>query len=152
LGTGFYLSNFSSAFASTPTSQPYSMYTALGQRRQFVRGFDTYLIEGPAFVLNKTTLKKRLFSYAWSVEDSPIEQFRYFPVAIYLKAYYDFGYGQNYPRYEDRNQNTRLSNKFLQGAGIGLDLVTLYDNVFRFEYTFSRDGLTTFFFNLRKEF
>jgi outer membrane protein assembly factor BamA len=152
LGPGLYLSNFTSAFASTPSSQPYSMYTALGYRRQFIRGYETYLIEGPNFFLNKTTLKQRLFAHAWSVEDSPIEQFRYFPLAIYLKVYYDFGYVQNYPRYEELTQNTRLSDKLLQGVGVGIDLVTLYDNVFRFEYTFAKDGLTAFFFNVRKEF
>lgn len=152
LGKGIYLSNFSSGYLNTPDEQPYSMFNALGYRRQFIRGYETYLIEGPRFVLNKTTLKYRLFSRAWSMEDSSIEQFKYFPVAVYLKAYYDFGYVENYPRYNDLGQNQLLSTKWLQGAGAGLDLVTLYDIVFRFEYTFTQDGRTGFFFNVRKEF
>jgi outer membrane protein assembly factor BamA len=151
-GQQFYLSNFTSVFASTPSSQPYSMYNAIGNRRQVLRGHESLIIESPNFFLNKTTLKKRLFSKAWSVDDSPIEQFRYFPLAVYLKVYYDFGYAQNYPRYEELMQNTMLTNKFLHGAGVGLDIVTLYDNVFRFEYTFTKTGITGFYFNLRKEF
>lgn len=152
IGKGFYLSNFTAGYASTPSTQPYAMYSALGYRRQFIRGYETYLIEGPNFVLNKTTFKYRLFSRAWSIDDSPVEQFRHFPLAIYLKVYYDFGYVHNYPRYESLDQNTRLSSKWLQGTGIGIDVVTLYDNVFRFEYTFTREGITGFFFNVRKEF
>lgn len=151
-GKGFYFSNFSSAFASTPTSQPYSMYSALGYRRQFLRGYETYVIEGPQFVLNKTTLKKRIFSRAWTIEDMPLEQFSYFPVAIYLKAYFDLGYVNNYNRYEEAGINTRLSNRMLMGTGMGLDLVTLYDNVFRFEYTYTREKTHGFFFHVKKEF
>jgi hypothetical protein len=152
LGKGFYLSNFSSGYLNTPDDQPYSMYNALGYRRQFIRGYETYLIEGPWFLLNKTTLKYRLFSRAWSMEGSTIEQFKYFPVAVYLKVYYDFGYVENYPRYIAIGQNMKLASQWLQGAGAGMDLVTMYDIVFRFEYTFSQDGRTGFFFNVRKEF
>jgi hypothetical protein len=152
LGKGFYLSNFSSGYFSTPDDQPYSMYSALGYRRQFIRGYETYLIEGPWFLLNKTTLKYRLFSRAWSMEGSTIDQFKHFPVAVYLKFYYDFGYVENYPRYIAMGQNMTLASQWLQGAGAGVDLVTMYDIVFRFEYTFSQDGRTGFVFNVRKEF
>jgi outer membrane protein assembly factor BamA len=152
LGRGLYLSNFTSGYLSTPAEQPYSVYNALGYRRQFIRGYETYLVEGPRFMLNKTTLKWKIFSRSWSIDDSPIEQFSHFPVAIYLKVYYDFGYVENYPDYESLERNTRLSDRWLQGTGVGIDLVTLYDNVFRFEYTFTQQGRTGFFFNVRKEF
>ncbi len=152
LGKGFNLSNFSAAYASTPTNQPYTMYGALGYRRQFLRGYEIYVIEGPQFFLNKTTLKRKIFSHAWTLEDMPLEQFSYFPIALYLKAYVDFGYVTNYGRYDELNINTRLSNRMLAGAGLGLDLVTLYDNVFRFEYTFTREGTRGFFFHVKKEF
>ena len=82
----------------------------------------------------------------------PIEQFSYVPVALYLKAYFDFGYVTNYNRYEELNINTRLSNRMLMGGGLGIDLVTMYDNVFRFEYTFTREGTHGFFFHVKKEF
>lgn len=152
LGKGFNLANFSSLYASTPTNQPYSMYGALGWRRQFIRGYEIYLIEGPQFFLNKTTFKKKIFSHSWTLNDMPLEQFNYFPIALYLKAYFDWGYVNNYTRYDELGINTRLSNRFLGGAGMGIDLVTLYDNVFRFEYTFTREGTHGFFFNIKKEF
>ncbi|HMJ67450.1 MAG TPA: BamA/TamA family outer membrane protein [Cyclobacteriaceae bacterium] len=152
LGKGFYFSNFSSAYASTPQNQPYSVYSALGYRRQFLRGYEIYVIEGPQFFLNKTTFKKRIFSHAWTLQDMPLEQFSYLPVAVYLKAYFDFGYVNNYNRYDELNINTRLSGRMLMGTGVGLDLVTMYDNVFRFEYTFTREKTNGFFFHVKKEF
>jgi len=148
----YYISNFTSAYISNPTSQPYALYSALGYRRQFVRGYEIYVIEGPRFFLNKTTLKKRIFSHAWRWEDMPLEQFRHIPLAIYVKSYVDWGYVQNYPLYRQLDINTRLSDRLLVGAGAGVDVVSLYDLVFRFEYTFTREGTHGFFFNVKKEF
>jgi outer membrane protein assembly factor BamA len=152
LGKGFNFANFSSVYLSTPNNQPYSVYSALGYRRQFLRGYEVYVIEGPQFFLNKSTIKKKIFSRAWTLEDMPLEQFSYVPVALYLKAYFDFGFVNTYDLYKEQNFNTRLSNRLLMGTGIGLDLVTMYDNVFRFEYTFTREGTNGFFFHVKKEF
>ena len=70
----------------------------------------------------------------------PVRQFRHVPVSIYLKTYADLGYVKNYPYYEERNLNTRLSNKMLFGTGLGLDVVGFYDIVLRFEYSFNAHG------------
>ena len=147
-----YLSNFSSLLLSGPNNQPYSLYSALGYRQQFIRGYEIYVIEGPNFFMNKTTLKRRVFSRAWHLDFMPISQFRYLPIAIYLKGYLDAGYVQNYHRYEEEKINTRLSDKMLAGTGLGVDIVMLYDNVLRVEYTFNREGVSGFFFNIKKEF
>lgn len=152
VGGGFNFSNFSSVYVSAPNEQPYSVYGALGYRRQILRGYEIYVIEGPQFILNKSTLKRKIFSHAWTIEDMPLEQFSYFPVAVYLKAYFDFGYVNNYPYYERLGINNTLSNRMVMGAGLGLDLVTLYDNVFRFEYSFTREKTHGFFFHVKKEF
>jgi outer membrane protein assembly factor BamA len=152
LGYNYNLSNFTSGYFSTPNNQPYSLYGALGYRRQFLRGYEVNVIEGPRFFLNKTTLKKRIFSKIWNLEGVPLEQFRHFPLSIYLKTYFDFGYVSNYQRYEDLQINTRLSDRWLGGTGAGLDLVLAYDAVFRFEYTFTNDRTKGFFFHVKKEF
>ena len=152
LKKGFYLSNFTSAYLSTPTHQAYSNYSALGYRKLLVRGYEVYVIEGPNFFLNKTTLKKKILSRNWRIESMPLEQFRYFPIAIYLKTYLDLGYVENYPLYRQSEINTALSDRLLTGAGAGLDIVTVYDTVLRLEYTFTREGTRGFFFNIKKEF
>jgi len=152
LKKNFYMSNFAAAYFTVPGNQPYSLYSALGYRQQFIRGYEIYVIEGTRFFLNKTTFKKRIFSHVWSLDYMPINQFKHFPLAIYLKGYADVGYVRNYNYYEEANINTRLSDRFLAGFGGGLDVVMLYDMVFRFEYTFTREGTQGFFFHLKKEF
>jgi hypothetical protein len=124
----------------------------LGYRGQVVRGYEIYVIEGPQFLLNKTTLKKRIFQRSWRVESMPLEQFRYFPLSIYLKGFTDLGYVTNYQYYSDLGLNTRLTGKMLVGAGAGIDFVTVYDFTFRIEYTLTREGTRGFFINLKKEF
>lgn len=152
LGKNYYFSNFSSAYLSTPKEQPYSFYSALGYRKQLVKGYEVYVIEGPTFFLNKTTFRKRILSRTWQLDDMPIEQFRYFPLAIYLKGYFDLGYVENYPYYENIQLNNRLSNRMLIGTGGGIDIVTAYDAVLRLEYTFTREKTHGFFFHMKKEF
>ena len=152
LKKGYYLANFSSVYLSDPIKQPYSLFGALGYQRQIVRGYEIYVIEGPNFFVNKTTFKKKIFSTTRRWENMPLEQFKHVPFSIYLKSFLDVGYVQNYSYYEEKNINTRLSDKMLVGYGTGLDIVLPYDVVFRMEYTFTREGTQGFFFNLKKEF
>ncbi len=152
VGQHYFFSNFSSVFWSTPYSQPYSVYDALGYRNLIIRGFENYVVEGPVFALNKTTFKRKIFGRSWTIDKMPIEQFNYFPLAVYIKAFADFGYVQNYDYYQEKALNTRLSNRLLAGAGVGLDFVTVYDLVVRMEYTFTQDQKGGFFLNARKEF
>ena len=152
LKNGNYLSNFTSLYLSTPQSQPYALYNAIGYRKQFLRGYEVFLIEGSRFFMNKTTLKKRIFTRGWHLANMPGDQFSYFPLSIYIKAYADVGYVENFTRYQELLINNSLSNRFLIGAGGGIDVVTFYDTVLRFEYSFTREGQHTFFFNIKKEF
>ena len=148
LGKNYYLSNYTNAYVSFQTHIPYGNYSALGYNRQFVRGYEVYLVEGPQFVFNKTTFKKQLFSRTFDIGGS-IEQFREIPLAIYLKTYADFGYVWNYPGYE---AGRRLTDKLLNGVGAGLDFVTSHDATVRLEYSFNGEGENGFFFHLKKEF
>ena len=124
-------------------------YGALGYQKQIIRGYEVYVIEGPEYILNKTTFKKKIFSRAYNWRAMPIPQFRHIPLAIYLKTYADVGYVSNYPHYEI---NSRLTNKLLSGVGMGIDIVGSYDMVFRFEYTYNAEGNRGFFFNIKKYF
>ncbi len=149
LKKNFYLSNNIIGYAGTPDDLPYSNYGALGYKKQFVRGYEVYLIEGVAYALNKTTLKKRIFhrTYQWNI--MPIPQFRHIPLSIFIKMYGDLGYVKGYPNY---TISDRLTNKLLTSAGAGVDIVASYDSVFRIEYTFNGDGEKGFFLHVRKEF
>jgi outer membrane protein assembly factor BamA len=148
----FYLANLSYVYLSTPDNIPYFNYGVMGYNKIFIKGYEVYVIEGPQFFLNKTTLKKRIFNTTWHIENKLIPRFNYFPVSIYLKTYADVGYINNYTAYQEKSLNTNLSNQLLAGTGMGLDLVTAYDFVMRFEYTFTSKNQQGFFFHLKKEF
>ncbi|MGC1240960.1 MAG: BamA/TamA family outer membrane protein [Chryseosolibacter sp.] len=152
LKKGFFLSNNFNAFYSNPNDIPYVNFGVLGQRKQFVRGYELYVVEGPWYLLNKTTFKKLIFNRNYHWADMPARQFRHIPLSIYLKTYADLGYVQNYPYYEARGLNTMLSDKLLLGTGLGLDVVGFYDIVIRFEYSVNAEGEKGFFFHVKKEF
>ena len=121
----------------------------MGYRRQLARGYEIYLIEGIAYALNKTTLKKRIFHRTYHWKMMPIPQFRHIPFSVFIKTYADVGYVHGYPNYP---LNTRLTDKLLTSAGGGIDIVASYDTVFRLEYSFNGEGENGFFFHVRKEF
>jgi len=154
LKKNFFLSNFTFAYWSNKTDIPYYNYGVMGYNRIFVRGYEVNVIEGPWYFLNKTTLKKRIFSRIFSIDGTRFKQFKHIPFAIYLKTYGDFGYVENYPAYLEAipPQNTNLANRFIAGTGAGLDFVTSYDAVLRIEYTLNSKGNTGFFLHIKKEF
>lgn len=152
LKKNFFLSNLSFAYWSNRDDIPYFNFGVMGYNKIFVRGYEVFVIEGPWYVLNKTTLKKRIFSRNWHWNDMPFRQFQYVPFAIYLKTYADFGYVKNYPYYINNNINKILSDKLIFGTGFGVDFVSSYDVVLRFEYSFNAEGDSGLFFHIKKEF
>lgn len=151
-GHDLYFSLYSMFSFNSSHRQPYALIYGIGYDRQYIRGYERFVIEGPNFNLNKFTMKKRIFNREYSVGNMKFSQFRHLPIAIYLKGFADVGYVQNYPFYENSNMNTRLTNTPLAGAGIGLDIVTYYDSVLRFEYTFTSQATSGLFLNIKKEF
>ena len=149
LKKGFYFSNYSSAYLSTPNSQPYSVVKGIGFGNDVVRGYELYVIHGQHYFVNKTSLKKVLLSGSKEIENFPLKQFSHFPYAIYLKTYFDIGYAVNTQSYEG---NRYLADELLFGGGMGLDIVTMYDVVVRLEYSFNSIGESALFFHIQSEF
>lgn len=149
LKRNFYLANYTSVYVSGPDEQPYANRRGLGYKKDFIRGYELYVVEGQTFYLNRTTLKKRLFDTKMRMGVIPIEEFRNVPLAVYIKTYFDMGYAQNFENY---GENIRLSDRYLFGTGLGLDIVTYYDTVLRLEYSINREKETGFFLHLKKEF
>jgi outer membrane protein assembly factor BamA len=152
LKKNFYLSNFTHGYWSNERELPYFNFGSMGYNKIFIRGYEVFVIEGPWYFLNKTTLKKRIFSRTWQWNDMPISQFQYLPVSVFLKTYADFGYVRNYPYYNRIDANQMLADSWIYGAGFGIDVVGSYDMVLRFEYSFNALGRSGFFFHIKKEF
>lgn len=146
---GFYFSNYTGIYVSTPNEQPYSVVKGLGFANDVVRGYELYVIHGQHYFVNKTTIKKVLISGVKKLKNFPLTQFQHFPYAFYLKTYFDMGYASNTQNYEG---NSFLSDQLLYGGGVGLDIVTMYDVVVRLEYSWNSIGENAFFFHIESEF
>lgn len=149
LKKGFYFANYSSIYLSFPQNQPYANMGILGFRKDFVRGYELFQVEGKSFYLNRSTIKKRIFSRVAKLKAMPFEQFREMPIEIFIKAYYDMAYVENFTNYEF---NQTLADRYLFGTGFGLDIVSYYDTVIRLEYSFNREQDSGFFLHFKKEF
>ncbi len=99
---------------------------------EFVRGYEYYLIDGLHYFLFRSNLKYNLLKPTVSnlsfVKNPKFSKIHY---ALYLNLFFDFGYVYNNFNSEVNN----LTNDYLQGVGLGLDFVTYYDKIIRFETT-----------------
>jgi hypothetical protein len=142
LGGRFYYATGITGKTSPIKNQPYFYQQGLGYGRNFVRGYEYYVIDGQHFGLWKNNLKFELVKMrVFNIPYVPSEKFSKVYYAFYLNIYSDLGFVWN-------NKNTDinpLSNKILNGTGIGLDFVTYYDLVIRFEYSFNIEGDSGFF-------
>ena len=99
------------------------------------------MIDGDNFGIFKNNLKFNVIKpKVRNLPLIPTEKFSKIHYALYLNVFLDMGYaGALIP--EPLNP---MNNELLIGTGLGLDLVTYYDMVFRFEY--SRNRLNEFGF------
>ena len=142
----FYLATSFKGKISFPVRQAYYNTRGLGYGKDFIRGFELYVIDGQHYVLMKNTFRREIFKTERKLLG--LRQFRRLPIAVYAKAYFDAGY------VADRSYNPlnrRLANTVLWGSGVGLDIVTFYDLVFRLEYSVNSVWEKGFFINLKAE-
>nr|MBK9650873.1 hypothetical protein [Bacteroidota bacterium] len=69
------------------------------------------------------------------------EKFNTIPIAIYINMFADAGYARS----KYNNENNTLNNNILSGYGVGIDVVSYYNLVWRFEYAFTNIGKHGFF-------
>ncbi len=150
LGKNFYYATGATGKMSLPKVQPYNQMQGLGYGQTFVRGFDLYVIEGQAFGLLKNTLRWKALSGRQSIKKiMPLKQFSVIPYSIYPKLFFDTGYAKNSLV---EIENEALTNKPIWGTGVGLDLVSFYDSVFRVEYSLNSKMEKNFFFYFSASF
>ncbi|GGB94099.1 BamA/TamA family outer membrane protein [Dyadobacter sediminis] len=149
LGKNWYFNSGVRARVSFPERQPYLQTIGLGYRNDLVRGYELYVVDGQNYALLKNELKYRLFSVQKHFPFIPVKQFNTIPLAAYINTFADAGYVKNfYPELS----NTKLGNSMLYGAGAGLDVVTFYNILARFNLTYNAKGERRFFFNFSREF
>ena len=149
LGNKFFLANGIMGLYTFPAHQPYFNYQGLGYNEVLARGFELALIEGSKFLLQKNTLRRKIFDHSKDIRNlMPISQFAQFRMAAYFKLFADFAWVDNYPNYEI---SSRLTNQSLYSFGIGLDLVAMYDMVLRLEYSYNSENERNFALNIKAD-
>lgn len=138
-------------YTSYPRFQPYNTMEGLGFANNLLKGYELYVIQGQHYVMNKTEIKKRIFSIEANLGKlMPLKQFRKIPIAAYFKVFYDHGYVQNnLPESSRTTVSPLLSNRYIYSYGAGLDIVTYYDAVVRFEYSINALNEGGFFINVK---
>jgi hypothetical protein len=130
--------------------QPYTLVRGIGYNPNFIRGYELNVIEGQQLYVHKNSFRWKFGDWSFDFSDRiKLDQFNTIPIRLYLSANFDHGY------VKDRNyipQNARLTNQYLYGYGVGIDLVGFYDAVFRFEYSINNKNEGTLFFNFNTPF
>ena len=124
----------SSAIIKLPFDQAFINRRAIGFGSLTLRGLEVYLIDGVAAGVAKYTLNKKLTEFKIRIPFK-IKSLPYIPFKIFAKTYTDIGYS-----YLSKKYDSRLNNKFLYTGGVGFDVVTFYDIVFKVEYSFNQLG------------
>lgn len=122
--------------------EPYYFMRGLGYNNEFVRSYELFVMDGQAYGLWKSNLKYTLVQPR--NRTLPLvtnERFSKIHYAAYLNLIFDAGYVKN----QYAHPTNTYQNKMLYGTGLGLDLVTYYDLVWRFEYTINQFGRHGFF-------
>lgn len=133
----YYAIGFTGKLSAGMKDQPYIFNRSLGYGRDYVRAYQYYVVDGNSFALLKTNFKFALVRpRKVKMNFIKTEKFNTIPYAFYLNAYFDAGYvDQPFP-----GSTNKLPNTYIYGSGIGLDFVTYYDAVARFEFGVNKMG------------
>ncbi len=128
-----------------PFEQPYYNLPLMGYGDTYMRGMEYYVIDGVASGLLKSTFRKQVFDLKWHTGFKS-RTYGVIPFKIFLKTYGDIGY--TYSKFNSKN-NT-LTNRFLYSGGFGIDILTIYDVVFKLEYSTNLLSERAFYLHLNE--
>jgi len=142
LGKRLYVAEMVKLENSSGDDQPYYYQVNMTGKKDFIRGYDLYTLKGDQMYYSRNNLKYVLVKpnirkVKKEVKGSKFKALQY---AFYLNLFADAGYVTN-----KSTENNPYNNKMLFSWGLGIDFVTYYDMVLRFEYAFNSIGTNGFF-------
>ena len=135
------------AMAKLPANDYFYNQRMFGYGYFQLRGLEYNVVDGLAGAALKTTFHKEIFSFILH-NPFPSKTHDRIPIRFFLKAYGDLGYA--YARRPDPS-NT-LNNTLLRTWGLGMDIVSIYDFVFKIEYSFNQLGRDGLYLQTRNDF
>jgi len=131
---------------SSNKNLPYFLDQGLGYKRDYVRGYENYVIDGGRYILGRSNIKYNLLKpTVKNLKITGSEKFDKIHYAVYFNIFADMGYVFKTDQVLNEPisgplPNNRLQNTLLRGFGAGMDFVTYYDKVLRLEYTVNHYG------------
>lgn len=148
LANRIYFYNTYKGTIHTEKKLPHIFNQGLGYS-EWLSAYEPYVINGSDFFITKFNLKVQIVKPRSStIPLIKMEQFNKIHYAVYLNAFADMGYVNN----EFPNPTNTMVNKLQFSTGIGLDLVTYYDQVLRIDFAINRYGEYGVFFHLNTPF
>lgn len=143
IGKRWYVAEMFKLENSSGENHPYYYQLNMTQKKDFVRGYDLYTLKGDQMYFFRSNVKYELVkpNIKKAKEGQEQSKFKNLQYAFYLNAFADAGYCVN-----EFSENNPYNNKMLYSWGLGIDFVTYYDMVLRFEYAFTSVGTNGFFF------
>jgi outer membrane protein assembly factor BamA len=128
---------------------PYFFRQALGYETN-IRGFEFYVVDGNSYLASVNNLKFQLMKRrSFELKPIPWEQFNKVHFSLFANLFFDFAYVDG-SFFQDFDND--LNNRFLWSTGIGVDLLSYYDQVYRLEFTLNSLGQTGFYLHLETPF
>ncbi len=143
-----YFYNASKARYAFEKLLPYVLNRGLGYH-EFLSAYEPYVIDGSDYFITKYCVKYQLLKpREHQIPYLKWEQFNKIHYSLYFNAFVDAGYVNNsFP-----DPTNTMVNNWQFSAGVGLDFVTYYDQVFRIDYAVNRFGEHGFFFHIETPF
>ena len=113
----------------------YSDRKLMGYGLMQMNGLEYYVVDGNAATLFKAAIHQRIGSYT---VENPLTK-KFLPsvkFTFWMKAFTNLGYVYS----EEKNKANPLANSLLRTAGIGVDLISIYDFVLNMEYSINQLG------------
>ena len=129
-----------------PFRQPYYNKRFLGYGTTFMQGYEYYVVDGVAGGYLNASFTRELLSFGFRLPMKGVTT-NYVPIRIFGKVFGNSGYVHN-----PRPGENILSNRWLHSAGVGIDILTLYDVIIRLEYSFNQLGQNGLYLHLRNIF
>lgn len=120
----------------------YIHYEALGYSNN-IRGFEYYVVDGKEYVLNKSSVDFNILPYKeLNLNFLPLNKFNKLHFSSYFSLFFDCGFVNDIYKFEFENN---YSNQFLYSYGLGLNIITYYDKVFKIEYSINKFNFKGFY-------
>lgn len=128
-----------------PFDQPYINHRLFGYGELYLRGLENYVIDGVAAFMSRQSYRRELFRFSIPTFLKSKSHDR-IPFRIYARAFGDMGYA-----YNKSFPGNSLVNRMLYTGGLGVDIVTFYDLIFRVDYSFNQLGQNGLFLHIKND-